>query len=542
MAINFPNSPSVNDVHTSGSNSWRWDGASWVSLGQIITGPTGPTGATGNTFVNDASLNSFTGTGACTTFTLGVSPPGINSTIVFIDAVPQKANQNFTLSGNTVVFNVAPVSGAEVEVYVLSAGPTGPQGPQGIAGSVGPQGPQGSQGVTGPQGPQGSTGPQGPQGVIGGRGPQGPQGPSGPTVTVTQNSASSFVTNTINFVNTSTVTVTTSNSGGITNVSFNSFGSGSGNANGNTLITVSNTPPAIASANQHLWWDSDSGTLKIYYDDGNSIQWVDAVQYKAGPQGPQGAIGPTGPSGGPQGPSGPSGATGGTGPQGPQGPQGLTGSTGPQGPQGATGNTGGLQYIFTPYNTANSNPGFGGIRYNSTTMSSVNEIYISINDSSSNTNVSGIINAWSSIVGSVKGYLVLSSIDVGNQFTNIFELANVDLQTGYYTLGVNYLSGTLAASAANTSVNFSARGSSITGPQGPQGPQGPTGPAAFNIKGTIATVGSLPLSPNTSDAYILTSNNTLWTWTGSAWVNSGPIVGPSGPTSEIGFQFLLAGL
>jgi len=35
MAINFPNSPSVNDIHTSGDMSWKWNGTSWEAT--IIT-------------------------------------------------------------------------------------------------------------------------------------------------------------------------------------------------------------------------------------------------------------------------------------------------------------------------------------------------------------------------------------------------------------------------------------------------------------------------------------------------------------------------
>ena len=32
MAINFPNSPSVNDTHTVGSITYQWDGISWNSV------------------------------------------------------------------------------------------------------------------------------------------------------------------------------------------------------------------------------------------------------------------------------------------------------------------------------------------------------------------------------------------------------------------------------------------------------------------------------------------------------------------------------
>jgi hypothetical protein len=48
MAIDFPTSPSVDQVHTAGGKSWRWNGASWVGItGAGATGATGPVGATG---------------------------------------------------------------------------------------------------------------------------------------------------------------------------------------------------------------------------------------------------------------------------------------------------------------------------------------------------------------------------------------------------------------------------------------------------------------------------------------------------------------
>jgi len=58
MPLNFPNSPSLDQIYTVGSNSWQWDGTVWnaISSSQIgidgidgITGATGPAGATGAT-------------------------------------------------------------------------------------------------------------------------------------------------------------------------------------------------------------------------------------------------------------------------------------------------------------------------------------------------------------------------------------------------------------------------------------------------------------------------------------------------------------
>lgn len=58
MPLNFPDSPSLNQIYTSGSNSWQWDGTAWNALSSTVVGingstgavgPTGPAGATGAT-------------------------------------------------------------------------------------------------------------------------------------------------------------------------------------------------------------------------------------------------------------------------------------------------------------------------------------------------------------------------------------------------------------------------------------------------------------------------------------------------------------
>ena len=48
MAIDFPDSPSLNDEFTVGDVTWVWDGQVWrISNSQGATGPTGPTGPQG---------------------------------------------------------------------------------------------------------------------------------------------------------------------------------------------------------------------------------------------------------------------------------------------------------------------------------------------------------------------------------------------------------------------------------------------------------------------------------------------------------------
>lgn len=49
-----------------------------------------------------------------------------------------------------------------------------------------------------------------------------------------------------------------------------------------TQTTISSTPPLNAN-NGDLWWDDSTGKLKIYYDDGDSIQWLDAFVSSSNP-------------------------------------------------------------------------------------------------------------------------------------------------------------------------------------------------------------------------------------------------------------------
>ena len=50
------------------------------------------------------------------------------------------------------------------------------------------------------------------------------------------------------------------------------WGAGGG---GGASVTISDTPPAASAGD--LWWESDSGRLKIYYQDTDSLQWVDVA-------------------------------------------------------------------------------------------------------------------------------------------------------------------------------------------------------------------------------------------------------------------------
>jgi len=58
VPINFPISPTLNQVYTFGNRTWTWNGSTWVVV--PLSGPTGPTGPAGPTDLS--SNNTWTGT------------------------------------------------------------------------------------------------------------------------------------------------------------------------------------------------------------------------------------------------------------------------------------------------------------------------------------------------------------------------------------------------------------------------------------------------------------------------------------------------
>ena len=65
------------------------------------------------------------------------------------------------------------------------------------------------------------------------------------------------------------------------------------NANGaDTLVQIAGTAPSGTQSGD-LWWDTESGNLFLYYTDVDSSQWI-SVSGNTGPTGAQGATGPTG--------------------------------------------------------------------------------------------------------------------------------------------------------------------------------------------------------------------------------------------------------
>ena len=108
MALDFPSSPVLNEVYSSGGRSWIWNGTEWLGYNPGLPGPTGATGPIG--------LTGATG------------PTG--------------------LTGATGVQGPTGATGIQG-----ATGVTGPTGATGIEGPTGATGIQGATGVTGPTGP-----------------------------------------------------------------------------------------------------------------------------------------------------------------------------------------------------------------------------------------------------------------------------------------------------------------------------------------------------------------------------------------------------
>ena len=71
-ALDFPASPSTNDIHTENGVSWKWNGSAWTRLGDVgaqgaqgaagSTGAQGVQGAAGSTSYNAGTLDSLDST------------------------------------------------------------------------------------------------------------------------------------------------------------------------------------------------------------------------------------------------------------------------------------------------------------------------------------------------------------------------------------------------------------------------------------------------------------------------------------------------
>ena len=159
-------------------------------------------------------------------------------------------------------------------------GPPGPEGPMGPMGPQGPAGPMGPQGVDGPEGPIGPKGDKGDQGLQGEQGPKGDKGDQGTGLkyagsvdTVDELPTEGMMHGDIWLVNEPDSVAYVWNE---TTKSWDQAGpiiGPEGPPGPEARVVISATPPSNPVQGM-LWWNPVNGGLFIFFDDGNSTQWI----------------------------------------------------------------------------------------------------------------------------------------------------------------------------------------------------------------------------------------------------------------------------
>ena len=87
MALNFPSSPTLGQVYTSGDKSWVWNGTSWASNSTGLSGYSGWSGFSGAAGASGGGgggasniINATSTTASQTTYVIGVTTADANST------------------------------------------------------------------------------------------------------------------------------------------------------------------------------------------------------------------------------------------------------------------------------------------------------------------------------------------------------------------------------------------------------------------------------------------------------------------------------
>ena len=275
MAINFPNSPSLNDIYTLGTRQWKWNGNGWAlqPLTAGFTGSIGYTGSKGDIGYTGSKGDTGLGFNIAKTYTsvanlqADTSPSGISTgefAIIENGSLTDAENSRLYLWNGSAYSFVSDLSG--------TIGFTGSKGDTGFTGSKGDIGYTGSKGFTGSKGDIGYTGSKGDIGYTGSLGFTGSKGDIGYTgskgdIGYTGSKGDIGFTGSLGFTG-----------------SFGYTGS-----EGNLDITTSSTPPTSGVGEGDIWVDSATGVQYFYYNDGNSTQWVELAN--------QGVVGFTGSKG-----------------------------------------------------------------------------------------------------------------------------------------------------------------------------------------------------------------------------------------------------
>ncbi len=271
MALDFPASPNINDTYTFGGVTWTWDGTTWKVLGRFQftsteTDPVFSASPANNILTQNITnwnlaygwgdhsaagyLTSIGGIGGHTDVTLATLQDAQLLRYSVANARWENWTPNYLTSYTETdpVFTASPaggITGTNIANWNTAYG-WGDHSTQGYLTSLGD-----AAGVTAAKIANWDT-------AYG----WGDHSTQGYLTSVALNDVSD-------------VTITSPSNGEVLTYNgsgwVNSAPTGGGGAN----VTISDTAPGSANAGD-LWWESDTGRLKIYYNDTDSTQWVDA--------------------------------------------------------------------------------------------------------------------------------------------------------------------------------------------------------------------------------------------------------------------------
>ena len=107
MALNFPNSPTLNQIYTDSTSgfSYQWNGTVWISFSASTTNNISELDNISGSFNNSTTIFPLT------VGSVAVSPVTTNQLLISVGGVMQNPTDDYSVSGSNIVFTTAPTNG-----------------------------------------------------------------------------------------------------------------------------------------------------------------------------------------------------------------------------------------------------------------------------------------------------------------------------------------------------------------------------------------------------------------------------------------------